>query len=135
MIINEEEAQFLRTLQRGKRLLELTISRLEPGRAIPGDVAWKLYDTYGYPLDLTVLMADEAGRNVDKNGFEASRKDAVARSQGTAAVAEDEAIIDVHAIAALNAKAVAPTDDSPKYRYSADAQGNYSKLSLAVNIK
>lgn len=128
MIINEEEAQFLRTLQRGKRLLERTIERLEPGRAIPGDVAWKLYDTYGYPLDLTALMADEAGRAVDKNGFEASRKEAVAHSQGTATVAEDEAILDVHAIAALNAKSVAPTDDSPKFRYTADAQGNYSML-------
>jgi alanyl-tRNA synthetase len=54
-LINEEEAQFLRTLSRGRNLLERTVGRLEGG-LLPGDVAWKLYDTYGFPVDLTEVM-------------------------------------------------------------------------------
>ena len=42
-----------------------------------GDIAWRLYDTYGYPLDLTELMAEERGLGVDKNGYEEAKQHAV----------------------------------------------------------
>ncbi len=53
-IINEEETQFLKTLSRGRKLLDRTISKLlTTSQLLPGDIAWRLYDTYGFPVDLT----------------------------------------------------------------------------------
>ena len=53
-VINEEESQFLKTLSRGRKLLERTISGLDKEvKVLPGKVAWRLYDTYGFPVDLT----------------------------------------------------------------------------------
>ena len=42
-----------------------------------GDIAWRLYDTYGYPLDLTELMAEERGLSVDRSGYEEAKQHAV----------------------------------------------------------
>ena len=56
-VINEEEAQFLKTLTRGQKLLEKTISKLDVNtKTFPGETAWNLYDTYGFPFDLTQLL-------------------------------------------------------------------------------
>ncbi len=70
-VISEEEATFLRTLAVGMKIFQEKISRLE-GRVIPGEFAFLLYDTYGFPLDLTELLAREKGLTVDKAGFEAA---------------------------------------------------------------
>lgn len=75
-IINEEEEQFLKTLSRGRNLLNRTISKLGGSKTLPGDVAWRLYDTYGFPVDLTQLMAEEKRLTVDMAGYEESRKQA-----------------------------------------------------------
>src|SRR6266852_9811003 len=48
-----EETNFKQTLERGLRLLEEETARLGPGDALPGEIAFRLYDTYGFPLDLT----------------------------------------------------------------------------------
>lgn len=62
-IINEEEQQFLLTLKRGQRLLSREIASIRKqggaNHILPGSVAWRLYDTYGFPLDLTQLIAEE----------------------------------------------------------------------------
>ena len=64
-IINEEEKQFLKTLTRGQKLLNRMIGKLAAGtKVLPRDVAWRLYDTYGFPVDLTELMAEEKGLQV-----------------------------------------------------------------------
>nr|VZI31421.1 unnamed protein product [Spirometra erinaceieuropaei] len=62
-LINEEEQQFLLTLRRGQRLFRREVERLNKAKVVtlPGDVAWRLYDTYGFPPDLTQIMAEEAG--------------------------------------------------------------------------
>ena len=70
--INEEETQFLKTLARGRKLFDRTASKLT-GKHIPGDVAWRLYDTYGFPVDLTQLMAEERGLTVDMEMYEESK--------------------------------------------------------------
>ena len=57
-IINEEEDQFLKTLNRGRKLLERTVEKLQ-SKTLPGDIGWRLYDTYGFPIDLTQLMVEE----------------------------------------------------------------------------
>lgn len=74
--MNEEEVQFLKTLSRGRNLLNRTIAKLESSDTVPGDVAWRLYDTYGFPIDLTQLMIEEKGLKIDMAGYEESKKQA-----------------------------------------------------------
>lgn len=77
-IINDEETQFLKTLNRGRILFQRAVSQLPEGeKTFPGDVAWRLYDTYGFPADLTQLMAEEKGLRVDEASFEENRKKAI----------------------------------------------------------
>lgn len=67
-----EEAQFLKTLERGEKLLEEIINKLQQQgqNQIAGQDAFKLYDTYGFPLELTQEIAEEQGITVDLDGFE-----------------------------------------------------------------
>ena len=66
----QEETRFKQTLDRGLKLLDDELSKLDDGAALPGDAAFKLYDTYGFPLDLTQDALREKGRIVDTAGFE-----------------------------------------------------------------
>lgn len=101
-VINEEEEQFLKTLSRGRNLLNRTISKLlEGSKTLPGDVAWRLYDTYGFPVDLTQLMAEEKQLSVDMDAYEEAKKQAQLTSQGKGAGVEDTINLDVHAITEL----------------------------------
>jgi len=70
--LHREESQFLRTLERGEKLLEEIISGLRHSHSqeISGFDAFTLYDTYGFPLELTAEIAAEAGLTVDSMGFE-----------------------------------------------------------------
>lgn len=67
-ILAQEENQFARTLEQGLRLLQEKIQTLE-GKAIPGEMAFRLYDTYGFPVDLTADIARESGLSIDMAGF------------------------------------------------------------------
>jgi alanyl-tRNA synthetase len=67
-ILAQEEGQFARTLEQGLRLLQEQIQSLK-GKEIAGDIAFKLYDTYGFPLDLTADIAREQGLTIDMEGF------------------------------------------------------------------
>ena len=67
-ILAQEENQFARTLEQGLRLLQEQIQSLD-GKEIPGQIAFKLYDTYGFPIDLTADIAREQGLQVDMDGF------------------------------------------------------------------
>ncbi|KAK4319716.1 hypothetical protein Pmani_009373 [Petrolisthes manimaculis] len=118
-VINEEELQFLKTLDRGQKMLQRTISRLGESRMVPGDVAWRLYDTYGFPVDLTQLMAEEKGLTVDMNTFEANKKEAQEKSRGENKDRDNSFRLDVHAIEDLKSRQIPFTDDNAKYRYSA----------------
>lgn len=68
-ILSQEEERFAETLENGLRLLEGTLGRLS-GRRLPGDVIFRLYDTYGFPVDLTADIAREHGLELDMKGFE-----------------------------------------------------------------
>ena len=68
-VIKEEENAFLRTLDRGIRLLDETMTRSAATKVIAGTDAFVLYDTYGFPIDLTELIAAEKGFKVDLDGF------------------------------------------------------------------
>ena len=67
-----EETRFKQTLERGLKMLEDALGDLGEGQALPGDVAFRLYDTYGFPLDLTQDALRERGIGVDTDGFDAS---------------------------------------------------------------
>lgn len=66
--LQKEEEQFAKTLEQGLRLLEAELAGMS-GNVIAGDVAFKLYDTYGFPVDLTADIARERGLSVDEAGF------------------------------------------------------------------
>ncbi|MEN3976644.1 alanine--tRNA ligase [Emcibacter sp. SYSU 3D8] len=67
-----EETRFRVTLERGLRLLDDELNRLPSGAQLPGEVAFKLYDTYGFPLDLTEDALRAMGRTVEHDGFKAA---------------------------------------------------------------
>jgi alanyl-tRNA synthetase len=68
-LIKLEEERFAETLEHGMRLLDEAISNLS-GNQIPGETVFKLYDTYGFPVDLTADIARERGLTLDQDGFE-----------------------------------------------------------------
>ncbi len=68
--VQHETDAFLRTLDRGSAILAEEIRRAGKSKQIAGEVAFKLYDTYGFPLDLTQVIAAESGCAVDEAGFE-----------------------------------------------------------------
>jgi len=67
-----EEGRFIQTLDRGLRLLNERTATLGAGEPLPGEDAFKLYDTYGFPLDLTQDILRNQGRSVDQAGFDAA---------------------------------------------------------------
>lgn len=89
-VILEEEESFLRTLAKGIELLEAKIQDLPKGAALPGADVFELYDTYGFPLDLTSLMASEAGYSVDEAEFERALAEQKARSRAAGKISTDD---------------------------------------------
>src|SRR2546421_2025992 len=81
--VQHETDAFLRTLDRGSAILAEEIRRAGKGKQIPGEVAFKLYDTYGFPLDLTQVIAAESGCTVDEAGFEKLMEEQRARGSFT----------------------------------------------------
>ncbi|WP_134678946.1 alanine--tRNA ligase [Paracoccus ravus] len=76
-----EETRFKQTLDRGLRLLDDELSRLPEGANLPGEAAFKLYDTYGFPLDLTQDALREKGRAVDTEGFDTAMAEQKAKAR------------------------------------------------------
>jgi alanyl-tRNA synthetase len=79
-VIRSEEEQFLRTLESGIARVKQLLDELQ-GTTLPGELAFDLWDTYGFPLDLTREIAAERGVEVDTRGFEAARQEARERSR------------------------------------------------------
>jgi len=82
-VIRGEEERFVETLTMGMKLYEEFAETLKKKgeKAIPGDIVYKLYDTYGFPLDLTTDMAEEDGLAIDRQGFETASEDQKIRSR------------------------------------------------------
>lgn len=68
-VLKAEEEQFAKTLEQGLKILEQDLANLQ-GTVVPGDVVFKLYDTYGFPMDLTGDIARERNLTLDEEGFE-----------------------------------------------------------------
>lgn len=73
-VIKEEELAFLRTLDRGIRLIDSIMEKCSDTKVIKGEDAFTLYDTFGFPIDLSELIASEKGYTIDLEGFEAELK-------------------------------------------------------------
>ncbi|MDJ0859043.1 MAG: alanine--tRNA ligase [Dinoroseobacter sp.] len=76
-----EETRFRQTLDRGLKLLDEELAQLPGEAALPGETAFKLYDTYGFPLDLTQDALREKGRGVDTDGFDAAMEEQKAKAR------------------------------------------------------
>jgi alanyl-tRNA synthetase len=80
-VLKQEEERFAETLANGMVLLESAIRALRGARVIDGDTVFKLYDTYGFPADLTADVARERGLSIDRTAFEAAMEEQRRRSQ------------------------------------------------------
>src|SRR5258706_1548049 len=80
--LRQEEERFRRTLGRGMALLDEATARLSPGDVLAGDVAFKLHDTYGFPLDLTLDAVRAKGLTVDTDGFDRLMAEQRGKSEG-----------------------------------------------------
>ncbi len=80
-VLRIEEEQFVRTLDRGLLLLEDVLANLGDARVIPGEVVFKLYDTYGFPADLTADVVREREIGIDEEGFKAEMEKQRARAK------------------------------------------------------
>jgi alanyl-tRNA synthetase len=88
-VIREEEASFLRTLDQGLQLLENVMNQTA-GTEISGEKAFELYDTFGFPIDLTALILRERGYQLDEAGFEKAMQEQKSRSRAASEVSTED---------------------------------------------
>ncbi|KAJ1566354.1 Alanine--tRNA ligase, partial [Cladochytrium tenue] len=120
-ILDAEERGFAQTLDRGERQFEAsaTRARTSGNTQLTGADVWRLYDTYGFPVDLTRLMAAEIGLDINEVEFVEEQARARARSKSSSLVGPDgrgEVTLDVHELAELrDILGIPNTDDRHKY--------------------
>ena len=103
-IVGREEDGFRQTLKRGTTLLDTKLAELRQGEALSGDVAFDLYETYGFPLEVTQEITDELGISVDEAGYQAALQRAQKVSKAGAKAGKDvyanrtsfQEILDIH---------------------------------------
>lgn len=117
-ILDEEEISFAKTLDRGERQFEnyAQQAKIKGDDKLHGADVWRLYDTFGFPVDLTRLMAEERGLNIDDLEFEEARLRAKEASKGQKKSATGTVKLDVHDLGKLEKMNDVPkTDDSAKF--------------------
>ncbi|WPH01595.1 Alanine--tRNA ligase [Acrodontium crateriforme] len=118
-ILNEEEVSFAKTLDRGEIMFErfAAHSKESGSKDLSGSDVWRLYDTYGFPVDLTRLMAEERGLNIDDAAVAEAQEKAREASKGEKKAGAELVKLNVHDINAIENMADVPkTDDSPKFK-------------------
>ncbi|MDH3639770.1 MAG: alanine--tRNA ligase, partial [Gammaproteobacteria bacterium] len=94
-VLRREEERFSETLEQGLRILDQEIERMR-GPEISGEVVFRLYDTFGFPVDLTADVARERGLSVDMEGFEAAMEAQRARARAASQfTAEDRPVVEL----------------------------------------
>ena len=91
-VVREEEQSFLKTLEQGLALLDQII-RDTPGREVDGAKAFELYDTFGFPIDLTSLILRERGYTLDEKGFEQAMQAQKSRSRAASEVTREDWVV------------------------------------------
>lgn len=113
-VIQDEERAFERTLDRGLEHFTKAAEKSKE-KVISGEDAFTLYDTYGFPVDLTQLMAEERGFTVDMQGYHKLMNEARERSRQAQQNSQFAMQLDADATSQLNKKNIQPTDDNLKY--------------------
>ncbi|KAJ9312903.1 hypothetical protein DTO271D3_6817 [Paecilomyces variotii] len=129
-ILDEEEISFAKTLDRGERQFEnyAQQAKVKGLDKLHGADVWRLYDTFGFPVDLTQIMAEERGLRIDDAEFEEARLKAKEASRGEKKAAADTVKLDVHDLGKLEKMNDVPkTDDSAKFE-----RGNISAQIKAI---
>ncbi len=135
-IIKDEEESFLKTLDRGIELFEQAVKDGD-GKTIDAKSAFTLHDTFGFPIDLTEVMAEECGLRVDRSGYETLMEEARETSKATSSV-DKRMQLPPEILAELDEGGVVATDDSMKYAPEAtDAEINaiWNGKELALKSK
>lgn len=118
-ILDEEEEAFARTLDRGEKQFEKYATQALSGESkkLSGADVWRLYDTFGFPEDLTKLMAEERGLDIDEEEVVVAREKAREASKAVKDAVQTFAKLNVHQIAELKDKLQIPTpNDEPKFQ-------------------
>jgi alanyl-tRNA synthetase len=135
-VVQEEEASFLRTLDNGLKKLDKIKSELIEAneKVISGKVAFELYDTYGFPLDLTSLIARESGFSIDVSGFDVEMEKQKNRSRAAAGQERGDwiAINDDTGAGFVGYDAVECTTTITRYREVKESKGTQYQLVLAT---
>ncbi|XP_049848306.1 uncharacterized protein LOC126313403 [Schistocerca gregaria] len=116
-VMEVEERKFAKSLENGLAKFRVMTSGLAPGSLLRGDDVFSLYTAYGFPEDLTRIMAEERGMRVDVEGFERRMREEreEGRRQRKKKLATDALTLSVEACGELNRRGVAKTDDAAKY--------------------
>ncbi|KAF9458438.1 tRNA synthetases class II (A)-domain-containing protein [Collybia nuda] len=118
-ILDEEEESFSRTLDRGEKLFEqfALVAKENDAKELSGKDVWRLYDTFGFPVDLTRLMAKELGLDINNSEFEEAQALSKEASKATKKKESIDLVkLDVHDLAVLEKDNTIPkTDDSAKF--------------------
>jgi len=115
-ILDEEEVAFALTLDRGEKQFEkYAAEALKGDKKLPGASVWRLYDTFGFPEDLTKIMAEENGLTIDEAEVRAAEEKAREASKVAKTDSQTFSALDVHQIAELE-KLVPRTNSDAKYR-------------------
>ncbi|KAL4867874.1 hypothetical protein BDV12DRAFT_197881 [Aspergillus spectabilis] len=117
-ILDEEEISFAKTLDRGERQFEQYAQQAKAAgdHKLHGADVWRLYDTFGFPVDLTQIMAEERGLKIDDGEFEEARTKAKEASKGQKKTTTSTVKLDVHDLGKLEKMDDVPkTDDSSKF--------------------
>lgn len=118
-ILNEEEVSFAKTLDRGEAMFEKYAkdAKAHERTELSGADVWRLYDTYGFPVDLTKLMAEERGLTINDEAVAEAQEKAREASKGEKKAQAELVKLNVHDINALEKMDDVPkTDDSPKFQ-------------------
>lgn len=119
-IIAEEEASFGRTLLKGIEKFKKATADVKTGK-LSGQDAFVLWDTYGFPIDLTQLMAEERGLEVDVEGFNQALEEAREKARNARGkIGEGALVMEAEATAELQKKLVLSTEDKYKYTWHED---------------
>ncbi|MCM1484174.1 MAG: alanine--tRNA ligase [Muribaculaceae bacterium] len=133
-VIKEEEDSFLRTLENGIRMLDgaIAAARAAGKTEISGSEAFTLYDTYGFPLDLTELILKENGMTLDRKGFDAEMQKQKERARNAAAVeTADWAVVNEGEPQFVGYDSTSAETSILRYRKVKQKKGEYYQIVLA----
>ncbi|XP_072406597.1 alanine--tRNA ligase, mitochondrial [Chiloscyllium punctatum] len=123
--INENEAAFLSSLHRGRRIIDRTLQKMDNSQSFPVDVAWSLHRNLGFPLDLISLMLEEKAVNVDTEALRQLAKEEAERLRPSPqSELQQGRVLGIQDINELQRTGVLRTDDSAKHIYTLE-DGKY----------